>query len=306
MEGQPAAPSLVLSVLVWLGLWGGVSVWYVIAARLWRGEPVLPVEPRRPVPWTGLDLAGILLFHTLALVAVGGMAVAVLGRAACDPLARGGTDRSHQIEQLFSGAAWPVMLACTITAVVIAPVVEEIFFRLLLQGWLEGVDRRLRPAMPTLGRWIRWGTLPVLLVAILFAMLHFRIEGPRYHREFLLFMMLGQGAARILTAAFAVILVVVVRGAKAADLGWRLEKLPTDIGLGLAGFFAVAVPIYAIQIYLTGKLPSYLAPDPITLLFFAAMLGVLYLRTHRILPSMVAHMALNGTTMLFLWARVAG
>ena len=36
-------------------------------------------------------------------------------------------------------------------------------------------------------------------------------------------------------------------------------------------------------------------PDPVPLFLFALMLGYLYQRTHRILPSIVAHFVCNGT-----------
>jgi membrane protease YdiL (CAAX protease family) len=42
-------------------------------------------------------------------------------------------------------------------------------------------------------------------------------------------------------------------------------------------------------------------PDPIPLFFLALALGYMYQRTHRLLPCMVAHACLNGTTMLLLW-----
>ncbi|MDG2207879.1 MAG: CPBP family intramembrane metalloprotease, partial [Pirellulales bacterium] len=41
-------------------------------------------------------------------------------------------------------------------------------------------------------------------------------------------------------------------------------------------------------------------PDPIPLFFLAMVLGYLYAKTHRILPGIVVHMALNGTSMLIL------
>ena len=41
-------------------------------------------------------------------------------------------------------------------------------------------------------------------------------------------------------------------------------------------------------------------PDPIPLFFLAVVLGYLYAKTHRILPSIVVHMALNGLSMLML------
>jgi membrane protease YdiL (CAAX protease family) len=43
------------------------------------------------------------------------------------------------------------------------------------------------------------------------------------------------------------------------------------------------------------------APDPVPLFFFALVLGTIYYRTHRILPTIVTHAAFNATTLLVLW-----
>ena len=45
-------------------------------------------------------------------------------------------------------------------------------------------------------------------------------------------------------------------------------------------------------------------PDPIPLFFLAVVLGYLYAKTHRILPGIVVHMALNGLSMLILISNV--
>ncbi|MBC8352638.1 MAG: CPBP family intramembrane metalloprotease [Planctomycetes bacterium] len=42
-------------------------------------------------------------------------------------------------------------------------------------------------------------------------------------------------------------------------------------------------------------------PDPIPLFFLALALGYVYQRTHRLLPCIIVHACLNGTTMLLLW-----
>ena len=46
-------------------------------------------------------------------------------------------------------------------------------------------------------------------------------------------------------------------------------------------------------------------PAPIPLFAFGLMLGFLYQRTHRLAPCVVAHMALNATSLLVVWAAIA-
>ncbi len=54
---------------------------------------------------------------------------------------------------------------------VVAPIVEETLFRLVLQGWLESLETRWR----FLRRWPKLrGFWPVTVASLLFASLHFR------------------------------------------------------------------------------------------------------------------------------------
>lgn len=57
----------------------------------------------------------------------------------------------------------------------------------------------------------------------------------------------------------------------------------------------ISSTVFAIMHYSHG-------PDPIALFFLAIALGYVYQRTHCLLPCIIVHMCLNGTTMLMLWA----
>lgn len=64
-----------------------------------------------------------------------------------------------------------VFLLATLLAVVVAPLLEEFFFRVMLQGWLESVDDKIRaeqePAAPsTPARW------PMVVSSMVFALVH--------------------------------------------------------------------------------------------------------------------------------------
>ena len=75
--------------------------------------------------------------------------------------------------------------------------------------------------------------------------------------------------------------------------------------LGLVTFFAVATPIYVLQMILGNSLPKYLAPDPFALFALSIVLGFLYARTHRIVPSIVVHMSLNTLSLAMAWTMLA-
>jgi len=281
-----------------------LAVWWVVATRLRQGRAVLPREPRREVPWEGIDLILVMAVY-VALVSVALLlAYVCLGPEAGLPPAVQDLDKStsaHLVEQLIEqGSGW-IILICVFSAGVVAPIVEEFFFRLLLQGWLEKTQRRMRRMMPTLRRLVPGAVGPIVLTSLLFARMHFRDDSPLARLDYLVFMLAGDAVARLLTMAFAVWLLRLRVGATAEDLGWVPEKLADDVKLGLMAFAGLAAPVYAAQITLTLLLPKYLAPDPFVLFFFSLALGTLYYRTHRLVPAIVLHMALNVTSLILLW-----
>ncbi|MBN2218246.1 MAG: CPBP family intramembrane metalloprotease [Pirellulales bacterium] len=290
------------SVLLVLGfvLLSGLAVWGIVFNRLVEGKPVLAVEPRRQVPWTGWDVLAVFAAYVMGLVAVGQLGHILYGaRAKAQVVAPGDLSDENPIVQLFAGAAWPAMVVCAVLVVVVAPLCEEVLFRLFLQGWLEKVDRRLRKRTSRPITWLRWGTLAVIVASGMFAMLHLRGEPRRYEPEYLLFLLIGNGLAQCVAAAVGMVLARRTRAATWADLGWQPRKFLSDVGLGLAAFVVAAVPVYVIQ-HLARQVVPPGAADPIPLFFFALVLGTLYLRTHRIVPAIVTHMALNGVTLLIL------
>jgi membrane protease YdiL (CAAX protease family) len=209
---------------------------------------------------------------------------------------------AHTVARLFDEADLRVLWVCALSAVVVAPIVEEFFFRVLLQGWLEAGQRRLRPQMPTLGRLVPGALGPILLTALLFARVHFRVDTPMLPASFLTLILAADGAAKLVAMTFAVVLLRAGFGATVADLGWVRERFLADVGLGLLAFAAVAAPIYAAFLLLGNLvLPKYLAPDPFVLFPFALVLGILYHRTHRIVPAIVLHMSLNATSLAMAW-----
>jgi membrane protease YdiL (CAAX protease family) len=281
-----------------------LAMWLWAAMRWRRGLPVAPYQPRRPVPWRGIDIALVLVFYLATMSAAASLTGVVLGEEASHaPAARvvGKATSEHVVGQLLAhGNVW-ILLLCGISVVIVAPLAEELFFRVLLQGWLEKLSRRWRPKTPILRRISRYGVGPVVLTSLLFAGLHFRTERPQPDASFLVFMLAADGVARLLAAGFAVGLLRLSVGATAADFGWVPGQTLHDVKVGVATFVAVAIPIYAMQIAFRAILPPSVAPDPLPLFFFALVLGTIYYRTHRIVPIVVIHAVLNGTSLLLVW-----
>jgi len=289
-----------LSLPVLAAVLSCLAVWTVV---LIRRRPLAPYQPRRPVPWRLPDLLVILLFYLAVQGAALWTAQAILGSEALQPQPVYNPDRDaavHGVARLMAeGNVW-IFALCLIAVMFVAPVVEEFFFRLLLQGWLEAGEVRRRKRLVTLRRYLPRGAGPILLSALLFARLHFRVAGPSLQQPFLVFLLISNVIAGLLAVVFAIAWLRRFVGATASDFGWDGRRLWADVRLGLWSFLAVAPPIYLLQYALIRLLPSYLAPDPFTLFFLALVLGFLYFRTHRLAPPVVLHAALNSAS-VFLW-----
>jgi len=307
-EQPPPEPALALMSA--LGL-AGLIVWVAVAMRVHRREPVVPREPRRPARWGPPELLMILLVFLVLQLGVFLAARAVLGAEAVEPpktyyVEKANTE--HVVSRLLERARTDptIFLLCGFAAVVAAPIAEEFFYRLLLQGWLERLWHDWEPKMPLLRRVLPGAAVPVVLVAVAFARAHFRVPAAPHDPRYYLFMMVGFSTASLLTVVAAIVLLRIRVGATAADLGWDFRKLPADAALGVLAFLLIAAPMYALQASLGGALPAYLSPDPFTLFPFALLLGFLYYRTHRLAPSIVLHFSLNATTLLLAWLAMSG
>jgi membrane protease YdiL (CAAX protease family) len=309
---------------LWVGLIGELFlvgtlwVWIRMGIRFFHGKAVLPpYEPRKSVPWSGLHLLAILCFYLFFMFAIfsgirlweqaGGQRIAKpAGRqptsVECVSAAREKKTTLHPLAQSLKEKDLLVLVQAFTVGVVLAPVFEEFFFRLLLLGWLDSSERRWRRrcgrALGALPR----GLLPIVLSALPFAALHFRAESAEADESSLALSLCIAGLANLFTLFFAVVLVHRHTGATAQDFGWDGARLGEDFRTGVAAFFAITLPIYALQMGLALYiLPKSIASDPITLFFFAIALGLLYYRTHRIVPSIVLHALLNASSLAMAW-----
>ena len=306
MDQPPDITPISVKILFGLAAWACLSVWYVIIARWYNGKPVLPLARRRQVPWGGLDLLLVFIFFVLSSGAMFFVVEHTLGPDAAQPAAGADVETSHVIVQLFRGGNPWTIVFCIFSAVIVAPIVEEFLFRVMLQGWLERVDRQLRPKLPVLRRYVPWGMTPIILSSVVFAIVHFRVATPPMNPRYLIFVMIGNSLVGIATMAFAVVLLRLKNAATLSDLGFIPQKIPQDIGLGLLAAAAVVLPIFVIQTAITFILPDWIAPDPVPLFCFAVALGLLYCRTHRAVASITLHMSLNATSLLALWLYMLG
>jgi len=274
-----------------------VAVWANLVARRRRRQPVLPYQPRRPVPWGIADVVFVMLIYftlpSLFFQTARGWfdipIVANVQNAEAPSL-----DATHPLARvLLESHDARIILLCVVLGVVITPITEELLFRLLLQGWLEALERRVRKRFPLLKRLVA-GILPVALVSLMFAALHYRIPEPSVDLSVIVFAIGALAVSSLLTIVLLVCWLKFAAGATLADFGIVPKRLATDVKLGLLAFLAILVPVYALMLTTTKLLPKGTVADPIPLLLLAAVLGTLYYRTHRIVPAIVLHMAFNA------------
>ena len=304
-NAPPTEISLALVVAGYVGLLAAVVVWMAVAARARRGLPVIPYVWRRPVPWNAIHVIAILLLYLGLAVASQRSAIWLFDLPVVDAPAAVQPDKPHLVVTLLRESHTPAtLLLCFISVVVVAPIVEEFVFRVVLQGWLEAVEMRLRRQIPALRRLIP-GAAPVVLISLLFGGMHYRIGNAQPDPRVIAHLMAGDTAARVVTLLLAIGLLRWGAGAKAEDLGLVREKLFPDARLGILAFLGIGVLIYSLKIFLARFLPQNVA-DPLVMFVFAAILGTLYCRTHRIAAAIVLHLVLNLTSLTMEWFRLAG
>jgi membrane protease YdiL (CAAX protease family) len=306
-------------ILVWV-LLASLMVWGAIFARLIRRQPLVPYEGRRRQPWRPLHVAAILvvyIFLVSGLVDLGLKLSHRFGTPPPQPPVPAAAKEAHDKTEDDRKSDHPLLLVlqsrpdvltlllALFSAGLVAPLTEEFAFRLLLQGQLESMEMRYRRWMPWWRR-IPPGVVPVTLSTALFAAGHFREAQVPGDPDTILVLITADALARLGAMTFAILFLHAATGATSEDLGLIRSRLGYDLRLGVLCFLAFAPLILGIQAAMRLLLPGDFAPDPIALAFLAAVLGVLYFRTHRLVSAVVVHMLLNTTSLLIAWLAVRG
>ncbi|HEV7222802.1 MAG TPA: CPBP family intramembrane glutamic endopeptidase [Pirellulales bacterium] len=328
-----------LSILVIALIAASLIVWAGVAAKWRQGAPIVPYEPRPPVPWTIVDLFAIAVVYVLTNVALvvglrgiagtgkeqslGSIAAALLATSLANLTTAGlaifwvrrragasWADLGFRFDRAvgdlrlgllaFAAVSAPVYLLQTllsqwvkeqhpiiemlqrhrevwvfalsgVSAVIIAPLAEELFFRVLLQGWLESLagGPPSAPGEPSQEAAERMSGLPLTAGPA-------DPENPYSPSRSLAWSRRGEPAA--------------------------VEPMPTpppgarySWGALRWDYLSIIVSSLVFSLMHLGH-----GADPIPLFFLALTLGYLYQRTGRLLPSVVVHFCLNACSMLAL------
>jgi len=189
---------------------------------------------------------------------------------------------AHPLIEMFKGAPnHGFFVLLFITAAIVAPLFEELIFRVILQGFLERAFSHDGPLHELL--WDRphprpEPVLPAALVEPLEALAE--LAGEPVQAELNPYI-----PPRAL-----------IEPPPAKPTGDELEQ--PELRLPLA-WCAIGISATIFALLHLGH-----GPDWVSLLPLAAGMGYLYQRTHRLLPSLVVHFGLNSLSMWMLWVHI--
>ncbi|MGD9647039.1 MAG: lysostaphin resistance A-like protein [Pirellulales bacterium] len=337
---HPTAPPAAVGFLGLLAA-GSLVMWVLVVLRLRAGEPLVPLEPRRPVPWGGVEilliiaayfflggLVSLLVLHipvnasepiftpfNVLLMGAFSLVVVCIGAFVLRRLA-GATWRDlgwspHELTR-------DIRLGLAAGLVITAPVYA---IQTLFTEWFEFPSEH-----PLLELVVREPTFLVYAVAIFLAV------GVAPLAEEFLFRVLLQGwleawqsrsaAERVLTREALIELAASRADSNASAIETpalpsdrdnpyaappaTTRGAPIDLSVELAASRLAPAwwPLVA-SAAIFAALHATQGPDPIALFPLALVLGYLYRQTHRLLPSLVAHAFLNSASMLLLWLNLA-
>ncbi len=209
----------------------------------------------------------------------------------------------HPVQDLLEQQTDVTMLLVTlITAVVVAPFAEEIFFRVLFQGWLENVSALLRKALGLSG-------MPA------------DVASDNAQRDWRAVLLGDRSGAALLESAeppgeslIATPVVASELPSPVVDDGNPYASPQADTSTFIESAAPAAEkPAPTKSVFRPGYVPIFISaaifalmhlgqgPAPIPLFFLAIGLGYLYRQTHRATPSIVVHLLINSVSMAIFW-----
>jgi membrane protease YdiL (CAAX protease family) len=182
------------------------------------------------------------------------------------------TKASHPVTEALAKNREPsLFLAMFALAVFLAPLAEELIFRVLLQGWIEAL---LVPPPTTARASTDWGQVtPTELAADTF----------------------DAAAEQMSTSAEPA-----PAESNAAEPPDTFRLAPEIVEPMITRRISWLPILVTSALFALSHLGN--GPSAVPLFFFGLALGYLYQQTHRLAPSLVLHMSLNGFTMLMVMA----
>ncbi len=312
---------VLLNLLVDAIFIGGAVVWVWAARRLWRREPLLPYEPRRLVPWGGIDLAVVIA----AIIFLQGLCLGVAVKWS-------GVQMPSDWNNLDPQTRFIVLSGNLAANVLTLLVAALILFWQTDARWSDlGINLQRAPYD------VRCGAIAFAAAApAVFGLQRLITTWVPYHHQLVtavqekndLPMWIVAGVSAVVVAPvfeeffFRVLLQgwlekVELRLARRAESDLDADESavidseeppavgPGGVPLGLFGLSLGMLPI-VVSSTLFALMHWGQGGAPIPLFVFALVLGFLYQRTHRILPSLTVHVLLNSISLAVFFVEPKG
>jgi membrane protease YdiL (CAAX protease family) len=328
-----------------------LAVWAIVIRRSRSGKEIVPYEPRRPVPWQGVDLAVVLIAFMLAAGLVS-HAILQSEESKADP------SNAPAATQSKDPANAPADKGHTHveTTDLIAGQIAMLLTAGIAVGWVmyrvRATPKDLGFGVSRFGSDLRLGAaaflaayLPVLgsqdLLTEFIPYEHPLIESLTKRPDLMTLTLTGISAVLVAPLFEELLFRVLIQGcleAVEAKRRWLLTvrrspgvpvvppnseaDSPTPTGdsnpyrspsgaprpIATEGELVTVSGPAMWPIVVTSTLFALMhlgqGPAPIPLFLFSLLLGYVYQRTHRIWPSLIAHFLLNGMTMAALWYKL--
>jgi membrane protease YdiL (CAAX protease family) len=330
---------------------GSIAVWFVVVQRLRRGKAILRFEPRRPVPWQGVDLALILLIFVL-IPALAQLAIFGPPQSPRTPAKPDAPAASQKAPAITASPDEKPAAAEVSSEVFEADATGKLLFSAIATGWVvfrvRATSKDLGIVLSHMGSDLVLGIatflatiLPVMLIQYFLEDTKIRpydhplITALKNHPTVWMFAVVSLSAVIVAPFVEELLFRVLIQGclemvetkrrllfnaarSMAAAVSRQTADDPTttsnandtarlsnvndpDAATELAAAsgpsawpIIVSSAIFALMHWGQGLAPIPLFP-------FALILGYVYQRTHRIWPSLIAHLLLNGTSLVTLW-----
>jgi membrane protease YdiL (CAAX protease family) len=207
----------------------------------------------------------------------------------------------HPLAQLLSkDKRTSIILIVFICAVISAPLLEEFLYRGVLTGWLIESTKIYLPLLGINNKTVKIlrPTIAICLPALFFASLHVSDNQDRA-AEVLIASIAAVTLANLFTLTLGIFYLVEIRKFSCDQIGFQMKYFGSDILLSILVAICVIPPLLCLTGALRLMFPA-LAIDPFPLFFFAVALGVVFMRTRRLLPCILIHAMLNGVSFILL------
>jgi membrane protease YdiL (CAAX protease family) len=263
------------------------------------------VESRSAAKWNLFDVCFLLMFHSWLNTVCVSFVLSASGVVMPPSVAETSviaekqeataekTPAKHPLTQLIQQSRTnpSILLLAFLSGVIAGPLAEEFLFRLVLQRYLEKFCL-LSLRIPSRSA----GIISIIFTSLLFAFLH-GLPRKTMLTDVLLATMSGLTIGSILFVVMGTVYLVFFRQADVKDLGWDNnyfgKYLFADIKTAIKYAVFVIPAVMLIHIASRLLLPNEIT-DPVPIFFFSLVLGFLFYKTRRILPSILLHLFFNG------------